>query len=251
MSNPISNQAIPLSFDDQVAESADDQTSAEIASNVHKYNIDDQSQSPVAHHVHKENEPLPGARGSAPTFDYSPDAIAQAHIPNSELGSTPPAQPHQPETLHHSQSPNNFTAQERKNAPYVPQGSAPVAPYDRAVLESALANSTTKSQEFERNPLKTPETEQGQLPPSYTAAPPNPTRPGMPEGVESSYYDIDGQPKPPHTTGSDDTKPSFGDKVIGTTEKIAGKIIRNAELEEKGQNRAHGIDNSEFEATKN
>jgi hypothetical protein len=63
----------------------------------------------------------------------------------------------------------------------------------------------------------------------------------------ASSDNTDGQPKP--TAGdavSELAKPSFGDKVIGATEKLAGKLTRNPELEEKGQLRGHG-----FEATKN
>ncbi|KJA22139.1 hypothetical protein HYPSUDRAFT_41277 [Hypholoma sublateritium FD-334 SS-4] len=245
MSNPISNQAIPLSYDDQVIAAGDNQTAPDIASNVRKYNIDDQSQPPVAHHVHRENESLPGAAGSAPTFDYSPDTIAQAHIPNSELGYTPPSHPHahQDSTHHATRSPGNFTTQERDNAPQVPQGSAPIAPYDRTVLDSALGNPTTKSQEFERNPLKKSDDDQSQTYQSHSSAPFIPPHIGSTEARAESY-NIDGQPKKYNgttndTTSSDRNKASFGDKVIGTTEKIAGKVMRNSELQEKGQNRAH------------
>lgn len=230
MSNPISNQTIPLSYDDQVIGAGDNQTTPDIASSVRKYNIDDQSQPPVAHHVHKENESLPGAAGSAPTFDYSPNAIAQAHIPNSELGYTPPSHPHahQDSPHHDTRSPGSFTTQENVNAPHVLQGSAPISPYERTVL---LDNSSTKSQEFERNPLKTPDLGQSRPPQSHISAPFIPPHVGSTENRDS--YDIDGQPKKHNamtdekrntttddTTSSDRNKASFGDKVIGTTEKV-------------------------------
>lgn len=264
MSNPFSDQAIP-SYDEQVGAAGATQTTPDITSSVRKYNIDDQSQPPVAHHVHKENESLPGATGSAPTFDYSPDAIAQAHIPDSELGYTPPSHSphaHQDSTQHDTQSPESFTTPERANAPHVPQSAAPIAPYERTVLESALGNTTTKSQEFERNPLKTPDLDQSQTYQSRNPAPFIPPHVGSTENRADSY-DLDGQPKnfngsTEDSTSSDRNKASLGDKIIGTTEKvyyhdctvsvqcadcitlqIAGKVTRNAELQEKGQNRAH------------
>ena len=226
MSNPFTDQGIP-SYDEQVIGAGDNQTTPDIASNVRKYNIDDQSQPPVAHHMHRENESLPGAAGSAPTFDYSPDTIAQAHIPNSELGYTPPSHSphaHQGSTHHPTQSPENFTSPERANAPCVPQSSAPIAPYERTVLESALGNSATTSQEFERNPLKTPDHDQSQTYQSRNPAPFIPPHVGSTENRADSY-DLDGQPKnyndtTEDSTSSDRNKASVGDKIIGTTEKV-------------------------------
>ncbi len=266
MSNPFSDQAIP-SYDEQVGAAGATQTTPDITSSVRKYNIDDQSQPPVAHHVHKENESLPGATGSAPTFDYSPGRdCAGAHIPDSELGYTPPFSlaaraPGTARNMTHNHQRVSQLQSVQMHHMYR-RAAAPIAPYERTVLESALGNTTTKSQEFERNPLKTPDLDQSQTYQSRNPAPFIPPHVGSTENRADSY-DLDGQPKnfngsTEDSTSSDRNKASLGDKIIGTTEKvyyhdctvsvqcadcitlqIAGKVTRNAELQEKGQNRAH------------
>lgn len=253
--NPIPNKTAQDKLDGQLSESVYGQTQSDVADNVHKYKFDDQSQPLVSHHVHRENEPLPGSKGSAPTFDYSPDAIESANIPPSELGTTPDTQSRFDH--HHTQSPATFTSQENRDAPIVP--SARIAPYEATVLENAL-NSTSKNDEFERNPLKTPDHQhqvrqnpvdtQRFSPPTVdqsankpsnlerhhekadqqakSAGPFVPSHVGKTEGDRThSVYDIDGQPKSAShgqtNTAGDNTKPSIGDKIIGTTEKVRFK----------------------------
>lgn len=45
---------------------------------------------PLVHHVHRDNEPLPGAKGGAKTFDYSPENIENAdNLPTGSGQSQP------------------------------------------------------------------------------------------------------------------------------------------------------------------
>ncbi|KAF8153988.1 hypothetical protein B0H34DRAFT_719922 [Crassisporium funariophilum] len=40
------------------------------------------------HHIHGDSEPIPGARGAAPTVDYTPETIERTRLPPSEEGNT-------------------------------------------------------------------------------------------------------------------------------------------------------------------
>ncbi|KAJ7657852.1 hypothetical protein DFH06DRAFT_1197299 [Mycena polygramma] len=57
--------------------------------NLHNENLT--TDAPPEHHVHKASEPLPGARGGAPTADYS--ASTMERLPSSVWQEADPAQP--------------------------------------------------------------------------------------------------------------------------------------------------------------
>ncbi|KAF9478596.1 hypothetical protein BDN70DRAFT_39025 [Pholiota conissans] len=145
-------------------------------------------QSPVSHHVHRDDEPLPGARGAAPTVDYSPNAIQQAVLPPSEVGETqnfhPPGSPHHDTThphhdhcAHHPSCHRDAFCVHRQSAAAKQSPLPPVPGYV----------GTTENREYTTGGLQGPE------------------------------YDIDGKPVggEKHTY----SKPSLGDKIIGKTEQ--------------------------------
>jgi hypothetical protein len=59
--------------------------------NLHNDNLTTGTEARPEHHVHKSSEPLPGARGGAPTADYSADTMER--LPSSVWQDADPSQP--------------------------------------------------------------------------------------------------------------------------------------------------------------
>jgi hypothetical protein len=59
--------------------------------NLHNDNLTTGTEARPEHHVHKASEPLPGARGGAPTADYSADTMER--LPSSVWQDADPSQP--------------------------------------------------------------------------------------------------------------------------------------------------------------
>ncbi|KAF8182942.1 hypothetical protein BJ912DRAFT_928354 [Pholiota molesta] len=159
----------------------------------------------VSHHVHREDEPLPGAQGGASSVDYSSNAMRNAVLPPFEVGDT---QDFHPAGSHHHHTPEH-----------------PVNPFERTTVGGSSS----------------PGTKTSPLPPVPGYAGTTENREHNISGLQSPDYDIDGKRTGEPNFNQPTGKVSMGDKVVGKTEQIAGKITGNADLQERGVARSHGM----------
>ncbi|KAJ3514944.1 hypothetical protein NLJ89_g2066 [Agrocybe chaxingu] len=184
-------------------------------------NITEELRTGPHHHVHRENEPLPGATGGAPTFDYSPETIDHTTLPP-----VPAEGPHRTIPSHHSThkpSPTTYLGTSHEHTPIgVDRGQAPGA------------EGAHKSEQELHSPPGVGN-QQG-----ISTQPP--VGPGGTSGNERRENQSAGIT---HQTGHQaghgaQHKPTVGDKIVGKTEELAGKLAHNPALQEKGELRAQG-----------
>ncbi|KAG5643128.1 hypothetical protein DXG03_001554 [Asterophora parasitica] len=163
------------------------------------------------HHLHSSNEPLPGARGAEPAVDYSKDTLERA--PNAAFNEQPThishnagATTHNP-MRHHGQS-------------------ADIGTHDHGHNPARRIQDTA--------------TERGNTTGTHTKSL-GPTCQGRNAFTEDRSL---GVVTPTGgggvAIGGKDNHAGLGDKIVGKTQKVAGKITDNAGLYEKGELRETG-----------
>ncbi|KAF8968734.1 hypothetical protein BDZ97DRAFT_1755032 [Flammula alnicola] len=188
----------------------------------------------LGHHVHSDEELLPGSRGAAPTVDYSPDAIEHAKLPPSEEGETQNFQPHEG-AHHHTHTHEHFKGHddatgsrcgEETNLPESKTSTAPVPAYVGPTTEKRDFTTPSSSSSATNPPVK----EEPHLPETKTSTAPVPADVG-PTPPKKDFTAPPSSSSAPTPT----VNPSLGNKIIGKTEELVGKIIHDPKLQVKGE----------------
>ncbi|CAA7262645.1 unnamed protein product [Cyclocybe aegerita] len=191
------------------------------ANDMSNTNITEELRTGPHHHVHRENEPLPGATGGAPTFDYSPETIDHATLPPAPAEGVHPPQhgTHKPVPTPH------FAASNERPPVGVDRGQAVLLPG---------AEGAHKNEKGLPNP---PRDGNRQDIPTQSLVGPG--------GISGNERQGKHSTSTPHQTSHQaghgaQHKPTVGDKIVGKTEELAGKLAQNPGLQEKGALRAQG-----------
>ncbi|TFK37589.1 hypothetical protein BDQ12DRAFT_146541 [Crucibulum laeve] len=156
-----------------------------------------------SHHIHNTSDPLPGTKGASPTVDYSA------------------------ETLEHSKLPPNTTTTGTDHHQHHHTG----APAQGKWTGSSATREEFANTEFDSK--TTPFTERYELGDAAKGD-------NHEFGAERPMHS---QSKPQGTgisVGDEhpERKAGFGDKLIGKTQKVIGKMSHKPEMQEKGELRA-------------
>ncbi|KAF9502077.1 hypothetical protein BDN71DRAFT_1437513 [Pleurotus eryngii] len=175
-----------------------------------------------SHHVrHDESEPLPGAQGARDTVDYSPDNLGNENI--SRTGDK------------HTAAADYASTNERRND----SARLPSAPGGRDTIDDRTNNLGGDNTSFGRDKHSTGTNSSFNNERSNQGGNTNQVPGGRTDAFEDNFSRQD---DPTHAgfgkdieAGETKGHAGVGDKVIGKTQQMVGKMTNNADLREKGE----------------